>query len=208
MKSNPNPNLIVVSERLRLYTEDPQLMIKRQIRKSFLIIILTLVITAGLIFYLTSRLNQQASILESRQNQLMTAIKNNTFNTHLQDNWQEVAPFETKIKAALPSADNLLDYQQALEQAAQAAGVQISVNFAPTQASTVSNLPGATRAAVAPKSMEHTVELKGSLSSCTLFLKNLENLPYFVEVSNFNLASQQGLAKDTTATLTLKVYTQ
>lgn len=207
MKSNPNPNLIAVSERLRLYTEDPQLMIKRQIRKSFLIIIFTLVITAGLIFYLTFRLNQQASTLGTKQNQLMTAIKNNTLNANLKNNWEEVAPFEAKIKAALPSSDNLLDYQKALEQAAQAAGVQISVNFAPGQASTSSNLPGAAGSAV-NKTMEHTVELKGNLVSFALFLKNLENLPYFVEVSNFNLASQTGLDKDSSATITLKVYTK
>ncbi len=203
MKTNLNvkPNLIPVTERLRLYTEDPQLRITRQIRKSFLIIIFTLVIAAGLILYISLRLSQKASALGTKQNQLMTAIKNNTLDANLKNNWEEVAPFEAKIKAGLPSSDNLLEYQNALEQAAQAAGVQISVNFNATQAT------GANKTSAA-SSIEHTVELKGTLTSFALFLKNLENLPYFVQVNNFNLASQQGLDKDSVATITLKVYTK
>ncbi len=206
--SLPTPNLIPVSERLRLYTEDPRLRIQRKIKKSFLIIIFSLIIAGALIFYLILRLNQEASTLQDKQNQLVNTINSKNLNTNLTQDYETIAPFSEKIKAALPLSDNLLAYQNALEQLAQGAGVQISVNFASSQATT-QNQPGVTGAVNnALKTVEHTVELKGNLTNFAIFVKNLENLPYFVQVSSFNLASQTGLNQDSTATITLKVYTQ
>lgn len=203
MKQNPS-NQILVSERLRLYTEDPRLMIQKQTRKSFLIIIFTLIIAGGLVFYLILQINKLASNLENKQNQLASDINTKSLNVNQAQTYEQVAPFAAKIQAALPSPDNLLDYQNALEQAAIASGVQISVNFAALGAA--ANQPAAVGAA--PKSIDHTVELKGNLNNFAIFISALENLPYFVKVNNFNLASQTNLGQDSTATISLKVFVQ
>lgn len=203
MKQNPS-NQILVSERLRLYTEDPRLMIQKQTRKSFLIIIFTLIIAGGLVFYLILQINKLASNLGNKQNQLASDINTKSLNVNQAQTYEQVEPFAAKVQAALPSPDNLLDYQNALEQAAIASGVQISVNFA---AQGVAANQGAT-AGAAPKSIDHTVELKGNLNNFAIFISALENLPYFVKVNNFNLASQTNLGQDSTATISLKVFVQ
>lgn len=205
MKEKLSSNQILVSERLRLYTEDPRLMIQKQTRKSFLIIIFTLIIAGGLVFYLILQINKLAANLENKQNQLANDINTKSLNVNQAQNYEQIAPFTAKIQAALPSPDNLLDYQNALEQAAIASGVQISVNFAAAQGA-AANQPAA--AGAAPKSIDHTVELKGNLNNFAIFISALENLPYFVKVNNFNLASQTNLGQDSTATISLKVFVQ
>jgi len=193
-KINPN----IVSQGIRLYVEDPKFRIRRQIRRSFLIISLSLLLTAGLLFFAIQEIGKSAKTLTQKQNELQTIFAKNAGNVsdqNLKNTWEQIAPYESKIQQALPESTNLLPYQGALEQAAQKAGVQISVSFTPTQTKT------------ATKTIDHTVELKGNLGNFTSFLEKLENLPYFVQVNSFNVTSSQGLDKESSATLSLKVYT-
>lgn len=196
-KINPN----IISPGIRLYVEDPKQTIRRQIRRSFWIISLVLLLTAGLVFLAIQEIGKSAKNLAQKQNELQTILSKNAstvLDQNLKNTWEEIAPYESKIKQALPDATNLLTYQGALEQVAQTVGVQISVSFTPTQ----------TKTATKTTSIDHTVELKGNLGNFISFLEKLENLPYFVQVQNFNLTSPQGLDKDSSATLSLKVYTE
>ena len=202
------PNLKIVSPGIRLYTEDPQQVIKRQTRRSLLIIIIILILTAALLFVATDKIKKMAIILEQNQNLLKTNLEKNAsevLNTELANNWRQISSYETEIINALPEANDLLGYQNALEQAAQAAGVETSVSFASSQAK-AANLPGVAQTKTA--SLDHNVEAKGSLINILTFLEKLENLPYFVQVNSFNITSSQGVDQASSATLALKIYTQ
>lgn len=203
------PNLKIISPGIRLYTEDPQQVIKRQTRRSFLIIIIVLILTAALLLVATDRIKKMAITLEENQNLLKTNLEKNAskvLNSELVNNWREIAPHETKIINALPEASDLLGYQSVLEQTAQASGVEISVSFASLQVKSA-NLPGGANQ-TKTASLDHNVEAKGSLINILNFLESLENLPYFIQVNSFNLTSSQGSDQASSATLALKIYTQ
>jgi len=202
------PNLKIVSPGIRLYTEDPQQVIKRQTRRSLLIIIIILILTAALLFVATDKIKKMAIILEQNQNLLKTNLEKNAsevLNTELANNWRQISSYETGIINALPEANDLLGYQNVLEQAAQAAAVEISVSFTSSQAK-AANLPGVAQTKTA--SLDHNVEAKGSLINILTFLEKLENLPYFVQVNSFNITSSQGVDQTSSATLALKIYTK
>jgi len=202
------PNLKIVSPGIRLYTEDPQQVIKRQTRRSLLIIIIILILTAALLFVATDKIKKMAIILEQNQNLLKTNLEKNAsevLNTELANNWRQISLYETEIINALPEANDLLGYQNVLEQAAQAAAVEISVSFTSSQAK-AANLPGVAQTKTA--SLDHNVEAKGSLINILTFLEKLENLPYFVQVNSFNITSSQGVDQTSSATLALKIYTK
>lgn len=188
---------------IRLYMEDPKVVIRRQIRRSFWIILFGIILGGLLLFWATLNIQKTAQGLSEKQAQIYSKIQGGQ-DINLQANWQEVSPYAEEIKNALPDQNNLLGYQGVLEQAATAAGVQISISFTTQKAP--SNLPA--QGEKKTQSLDHGIEVKGTVAGIYQFMENLENLPYFVQASSFNINSPQGQDKDSQASLSLKIYTK
>lgn len=192
---------------IRLYIEDPQTVINKQIKKSLIIIIGVLVVAGLLIFGATISIKRQAQKLAETENQIYLSLNSNELDLDLLQNWESISPYTDKINQALPPSTNLLAYQSALESAAQAAGVKVSISF--------SVLPKPINPSAGQKyqTIEHSLELVGNQTSFNQFLEKIENLPYYVEISSFNQSStasssEQAAGEELKATLSLKVYTK
>lgn len=179
---------------IRMYIEDPKVVIRRQIKRSLILIMAALILAAILIFLSVISIKKEAEAVSAKQNLIFTNVQNSTTNTSFDKNWQSISPYQAKIKDALPSSTDLLAYQGALELAAIASGVEISVSFSSSQKA----LTG----------VDHKVDIKGKMANFIQFIGKIENLPYYVQINNFNLNSSEGLDQDSQGTLNLKVYTK
>lgn len=205
MQSNPQ-NLGTDFPGIRLYTEDPKVAIRRQIRKTIMIAITAIVIGLILLIFAQNIIKKNGQDLESKGKLINSSLQNQAIDASSEKNYEEIAPYLDQIKEALPQATNLLDYQGALEETAKNAGVQISVTFSTQQQKAPANLPGTT-GSQNYSSVDHTVEIKGKIANIIQFIKSIENLPYFVQLSTFKIATSQGKDLDSTGSLALKVFT-
>jgi len=190
---------------IRLYIEDPKLAIKRQIKRTIYIALASLVIGGLILLWVVSSIKKSGAGLAAKEQTINNSLQEQGVEPASENLYQEILPFIEQIKNALPSSTDLLSYQGRLEEAAKSAGVQISVLFS-SQEKAPTNLPGSNSA---PKtsSVVHQVEVKGSPENIIQFIQNLENLPYYVQVSSFKISTPQGEDKDSSGTLSLKVFT-
>ena len=179
---------------IRLYTEDPKRAVQRQIRKTIMVGLTTIVIGAILIFWLQTIIKKTGQDLASKGQLINSSLQNQVIDARLEKNYEEIAPHLDQIKDALPPATDLLSYQGELEEAAKNTGVQISVTFSASEQK-------------AP-AVDHSVEVKGKIANIIQFIQALENLPYFVQLSTFKISSLQGKDQDSTGTLALKIFTE
>lgn len=193
-KTTISPNLNIPG--IRLYVEDPKQAIRRQIRRSIIVIFASFLILglALAIAVLKIKASSAALVLS---HQLLASSTQGELAPAAAADWEEIAHNVDKIKAALPAPTDLFGYQGALEQAAQDAGVQISVSFANKGAN-----PSGQQASV-----EHAVDVKGKIANINQFILNIENLPYYVQITSFKISTSQGQVLDSSANLTLQVIT-
>jgi len=198
------PNL----EGVKPFIEQPEVVIKRAIRRSILLILLIAVITGGVIFYAYRMISSKAINLANQQNLIYLANQQIKMSSDLQRQWSEISPNIAKIEAMLPASNDLLGFMGALEGIAQASGVQQTIRFQTQNAtSTPVNLPGQTQTPGKGGSVNFSVELKGSLDQITTYLTNVQNAPYFTEVTDVNITGGQGADNQYSATIGMKVFT-
>ncbi len=194
---------------IRLYIEDPQKAIKKQIKKSLIIIVGVLVAAGILIFFAASSIRKLAPKLAETENQIYLNLNSGKLDLNLKQNWQSISPYKDKINQALPSTTDLLAYQSALESVAQESGVKVSISF--------SALPKPINQSAGQKyqTVDHSLEVTGTKTAFNQFVEKIENLPYFVEISSFNVTSISSASaspiqaeEEMRATLSLKVYTK
>jgi hypothetical protein len=203
-ETEPPKNL----EGIKPYIEPPEMVIKKAIRKSILIILLIAVITGGIIFYSWRQINSKAAALQSQQNLIYLANQQLKMSSDLERQWPEIAPNIAKINAMLPQATDLLGFMGALESIAQASGVQQTIKFQNQNASSVPvNIPGQIQPSTKGGSVDFSVELKGNLSQINTYLANVEQAPYFTKVIDVNITGGQGADNQDSATIGMKVYT-
>lgn len=205
MQGNPQ-NLGTNFPGIRLYTEDPKLAIRRQIRKTLMIGLAAIVLGAILLFWAVSMVKKTGQDLAAKGELINSSLQDQVIDANLEKNYEEISPHLEQIKNALPTATDLLGYQGALEEAAQNAGVQISVTFSAGQQKAPANLPGAT-GSQNYSSVDHSLEIKGKMANIIQFIQALENLPYFVQLSTFKITTLQGQDQDSAGSLSLKVFT-
>lgn len=199
---------LAVSRRLRLYLEDPEVMISREIRHSAIIVLVVIIINILVMFFLVTKIKQEAAALGQKESLIYLTTQRNQLNADLEKNWPEISPIVPKIKNALPDPTDLLNYQASLEQAAEQVGVEISVAFSAPTNNNPSNLPdSSSKSQQSYAGVGHQVKITGSLAGISQFLANLEKLPYYVQINNFNLKSEENIQKQATAELSLKIYT-
>lgn len=185
---------------IRLYIEEPQVVIRREKRRAIFVILGVLILGGLILTGLVLKINKVSLALSNKQGLIHLALNQNNLNADLEKNWPSIAPLIPKIKESLPDSSDLLVYQGALEAAASAAGAQISVSFSSGDGSRQNNLKTASN-------IDHQVEVRGSLISFAQFLENLEKMPFYVQVNSFKLTSGKDINQEAAATLSLKVYT-
>jgi len=190
---------------IKVYLEDPKIAVQRRIKRSVIIIVIAAIITGLVIFLMVLKIKDVSKQMSEKQNLIYLSLQNSVISAETQNNWQEIAPYSAEIKRALPPATDLLTYQGTLEQAAVSAGVQISVNFAALPKA-AENSPANQKKTLS--GVDHTIEVKGNLANINQFIENLENIPYYVLINSFNITSQQGINKEASANMNLKVYTK
>lgn len=177
---------------IRLYVEDPQAAIRRQIKRTAYVAIAVLIIGSIFLLWAASSIKKDAESLSSKEKLINSSLAEQGTQPTT-ETYQTILPYADQINNALPQPTDLLGYQSKLEEAAKAAGVQISIIFS-TQASKTA-------------SVDHNVEVKGKPENIIQFINTLENLPYFVQLANFKISSPQGQGQDSSATLSLKIFT-
>jgi len=186
----------------KLYVEKPDVMIKKEIRRSILVGALVLILAGGLIVLMIFQIKKYAAEAKVKQNLINKTMAQNILNINLKKDWGNIEPYLGEISNALPEPTDLLNYQTALEKLSSETGVQISINF-PSTATTTKSTNNKQNYSV----VDHQVQVKGDLNQLSEFITGLENLPYYVGLSRFNIAAQSGESTGTTTTLHLKLYT-
>lgn len=204
MASSENQNVKLNYPGIRLYFEDPKAVIKKQIRRTIYIFISALFIALILVFLASQIIKKESNNLAVKQKTINTSLQDQSIDPSSEKALEEIQPNIEKIKNALPDPTNLLGYQGALEDAAKAAGVQVSTVFSQTKAtsSQAGNANSKTSSGV-----DHQVEVKGPVANIIQFIQNLENLPYFVQINSFKISIPESQDKDASANLSLKVFT-
>ena len=185
---------------IKFYIEEPEVVIKREIRRAIWIVAAVLVITAILIAVAVYKIKQMTPSLTTKQNAIYQASQTNVVDQNLLNNWEETKPILEKISQALPDPTNLLDYQAALEKAAANAGLGVAVNFSSANTSSASKISGT-------DIVEHQVQVKGDANSINEFLTNVEKLPFYVTLTKFSITFSRGSANEASANLTFKLFT-
>jgi len=184
---------------IKLYIEEPEVVIRREIRRSIWIVAAVLIIASIFITLAVYRIKQMTPGLTAKQNTIYSTLQSNVVEGNLLNNWEETKPILEKINQALPDPTNLLAYQAALEKAGADAGLQIAVNFSGTSVGSASKISGTSV-------IEHQVQAKGEIDSINQFLTNVEKMPYYVELAKFTITPASGTKKETSASLTFKLY--
>lgn len=185
---------------IKFYIEEPEVVIKREIRRAIWIVAGVFVITAILIALGVSKIKQMTPDLTAKQNTIYQASETNIVDQDLLNSWEEKKPILAKINQALPDPTNLLDYQTALEKAGADAGLELAVNFSSANTSSASKISGTSI-------VEHQIQIKGDANSINEFLANVEKLPFYVTLTKFNISFARGSADEASANLTLKLFT-
>ena len=195
---------------VRPYIDAPEAVIKRATRNSIILVLLTAVISAGILYFAWRQISKLATSLQSKQNLIYLTGQQNQTSAELERQWAEISPNIPKIEAMLPSSNDLLGYMGELEKIAKDSGVQQTIKFQNQNQSTKTNLPGQTNQNTKKESsVEYTIELKGSFDQIISYLSSLEKAPYFTKIISFNMTTSQNTDKEniSTATIGAKVFT-
>ncbi len=183
---------------VKLYIESPEIVLTREIRRSLLITIITLVIVSAAIGLITYEIKLATPKLQAKQNLIYTATHLAAIDSNLYQNWDATKPILEKIDKALPDPNNLLDYQSALEAVASESGVQISISFTQAKSASTTGISGTSF-------LEHQVQIKGTQAQIISFLGGIEKMPFYVTILNFNFNLTR--ADQVSGTVILKVAT-
>lgn len=200
-----NQNLSNQYPGIRLYVEDPQVAIKRQIKRTIIIVISIVIIGSALVFYSVSSIKKANVALGGKEKLIGAATQAESLDSNVAENLQTLPSLDT-LKNALPTSTDLLGYQSALEQAAKNAGVKIAVTFSGQQASEGTSTGTSSNTSKFP-SVAFTVTADGGIADIISFISSIENMPYFVQIVNLKISSSQTQEKASSATLSLKIFT-
>jgi len=198
-KEKPEKQNINYYTGIKFYIEEPEVVVKREIRRAIWIVAAVLVITASLIAFAVYKIKQMTPGLTTKQNMIYSSLQSNVVDTNLLNNWEETKPILEKISQALPDPTNLLDYQAALEKAGADAGLGVAVNFSSANTSSASKISGTSP-------VEHQVQVKGDANSINEFLTNVEKLPFYVTLTKFSITFSRGSTNEASANLTFKLF--
>lgn len=203
--SNNNLELNQTVPGIRMYIEDPQVVIKRKIRHTVWIVGGTLfgLIIVVLVMSFMIKAKTTSAVLSEKNLAMLVQKQNLALN--LGQNWETIKPYQTVIQEALPNSNNLLNYQAALEKAATVAGVQISVNFSGGSSSESATKNKKNQGF---KTVPHEAVIKGPIQNIIQFIENINNIPYYTNIVSYKINNISGSSTDYSASFTMQVYTE
>lgn len=193
---------------IRLFIEDPQVAVKRQIRKSIWIISIMIVLTLSAILILQIKIKENTKELTQKQNTLASSLSSQNISGISESQLKEILPYKDLVTKALPMQTNLLDYQSALEKIAQNTGVLASISIPQSSTKKPTNVTSSNPDNINSNGLTHTIEIKGPIAGINQFISEIENMAYFVQIDSLSINSAGGTEKESNANLTLKVFTQ
>ena len=155
------------------------------IGRHMLIIFGVTAISASIVFFLSGQIHKMSeSIAKNRQlaAELQSRI---SFLSQLKEDAQILGTNDALIDKAFLSSDNITEFISILEGVATKNGVIQTFRFdSPTPSSVVSPFP--------LSSISYHDSLSVNLTTLIAYLKVLEALPYFMKITTFSLAAQEG----------------
>lgn len=196
---------------IRPLIESPEAAIKKAVRKSIVISLVAILLTAGAVYFAYGKIIKLSKESQGKQNLIYQASRKNQTNADLLRIWKDFGPKYDQINNILPASNDLLGYTGELEKIAAATAVTQNVQLQ-TPKTTVSNLPQKTsdKDQVASKkgsSVDYSIELKGNFDQFINYINALEGAPYFTQITSLNLSGGQSLNQNAAASIGAKVYT-
>lgn len=123
---------------------------------------------------------------------------------NLRQSFNKIGDGDKRVKDALPTADNILDFVAALESLAASTSLQQSTHFGTPVPTAI------TSGNISVSSIDYGTTLNGNISTLINYLKGHEKLPYFSGISSItlNTASDKGWEGDSSVTIQAKIYTR
>ncbi|MDO8686628.1 MAG: hypothetical protein Q7K11_00260, partial [Candidatus Berkelbacteria bacterium] len=114
---------------IKQFSEEPEVVIKKAMRKTVLLVVLFLLITSGGVLFVTRKAKAMSQDLQNKQNLIYLANRQIQLATEILQNWKEIEPNVDKINNALPPSNDLLGYLGELEKIAIATGVSQNIKL-------------------------------------------------------------------------------
>lgn len=177
---------------------EPNQEIQKKQLKGFVIwvVIVCLIITAVIII-INYRLSDLSHTIQDKKSQIQ-AIRNRENNINqLQDKYYQIVNDIQLVASSLPDEENVANFVKYLENLSNKNSVAIEILFDSKANTDV----------MKNKYLVFDLNVSGPGKNVSEFWQALEIGAYFINISNFNFSSTNGLNSDTKLSLKAKVYT-
>lgn len=166
--------------------------------------LVALVIAVLIVVFLSGQIDKIGSGIQKKRTLSYILEKRTETIDNLRLSFTKVGDVDKRIKDALPTADNILDFVAALESLAASTSLQQSTRFGSPVPTAISS-GGITLSAI-----DYSTTLNGNVATLTNYLKGFEKLPYFSSITaiSINAGSSKGWDGDSTVSIQAKVYTR
>lgn len=170
---------------------------KKQYQKFILWVIFSYLFFIVIILFINNYIVALTNQIQDKNSQIQ-AIKNRENNINqLQDKYYQIVDNINVVLTALPNDESIADFVKYLEELSNQKGVNIEILFDDKINKDV----------VKNKFLAFNLNVSGSGSKVKEYWQSLENGKYFINISNFDFSSTNGLDSDTKLSLVAKVYT-
>lgn len=175
----------------------------KTILSSSLTAAIVLVISFGGCYWVAGEIKKIASSIESQQQLHFLLSNQQSVINALQNDFAKIPPgYENKIDSSLPPISNILPMVDSLESLAKKHSLIASTNFStPDLSSPIVAGPYN----IVPISFSTSIE-NASLMMLIDYLKDLDRLPYLIDITTVNINSGQGWDNESSVALSGKIY--
>ncbi|EKD56486.1 MAG: hypothetical protein ACD_58C00172G0005 [uncultured bacterium] len=172
--------------------------IQKKLTQNFIIwIVVTNIVLLLIIVLFNYRLTELSFAIQDKKSQTQ-AIRNRENNINqLQDKYYQIVNDISVVTKSLPDEENIANFVKYLEDLSSSKGTNIEILFDEKVNSEV----------LKNSYLIFSLNVSGPGSNVSDFWQSLEKGTYFVNVSNFNFDSTNGLSSDTKLSFKAKVYT-
>lgn len=155
-----------------------------------------------LVIFVSKQITKIANSLQEKMVLSSVLERRNETSLKLREDFKKVGEKDKKIEAALPSADNILEFVGILESLAKGHSLNQTVKF---------NSPVPLAAAVNDlklSSIDYNIVLDGNISTLVDYVKDFEKLPYFSGISSItvNATPPEGWGGKSSIFIQAKLY--
>jgi Tfp pilus assembly protein PilO len=163
----------------------------------YIIISLIILFQLGAIFSLAKLIDEKTNSLLDQKHELLALEDKDKSLLKLHRDYTLIQDDLSLIEKILPNKKGVIDLINILEKEASQSGLQAKVNFSDKAIDTESEQI---------KSLNFSLNLKGSYSQILNFAKKIEDLPQVVVMQKLNILSPAGISGENNAILILRCY--